>query len=87
MSVLAPDVGMTGVTALVVSEQGQVLRRGYPGVPAALSRTRLVEHEPEEIWQAVLAATRTALGGATSKDGRRCCGSTSWDDASASAFC
>lgn len=27
MSVLAPDIGTTGVTALVVSEQGQVLRR------------------------------------------------------------
>ena len=71
MSVLALDVGTTGVTALVVSEQGQVLRRGYqqsrstPPNPA-------VSHEPEEIWQAVLAATRTTLcDRAGSHSGRR----------------
>ena len=31
MSVLALDVGTTGVTALVVSESGEVLRRGLGG--------------------------------------------------------
>ena len=87
MSVLAPDAGTTGVTALVVSEQGQVPRRGDQEFPQHSTEPGWVEHEPEEIWQAVLAATRTTLGGATSQDGRTSCGSTSWDDASASAVC
>ncbi len=61
MSVLALDVGTTGVTALVVSEAGAVLSRGYQEFPQHFPRPGWVEHEPEEIWQAVLASTRAAL--------------------------
>lgn len=61
MSVLALDVGTTGVTALVVSESGAVLSRGYEEFPQHFPRPGWVEHEPEEIWQATLAAARTAL--------------------------
>ncbi len=61
MSVLALDVGTTGVTALVVSETGAVLSRGYEEFPQHFPRPGWVEHEPEEIWQATLAAARTAL--------------------------
>ncbi len=68
MSVLALDVGTTGVTALVVSEAGAVLRRGYQEFPQHFPRPGWVEHEPEEIWQAVLAATRAALAGAPAGD-------------------
>ena len=60
MSVLALDVGTTGVTALVVSEDGAVLRRGYQEFPQHFPQAGWVEHEPEEIWQAVLAAARGA---------------------------
>ena len=63
MSVLALDVGTTGVTALVVSETGAVLRRGYQEFPQHFPRPGWVEHEPEEIWQATLAAARTAQAG------------------------
>ncbi len=72
MSVLALDVGTTGVTALVVSEQGQVLRRGQQEFLQHSTELGWVEHEPEEIWQAVLAATRTTLcDRAGSHSGRR----------------
>ena len=60
MSVLAIDGGTTGVTALVVSEDGRVLRRGYQEFPQHFPRPGWVEHEPEEIWQAVLAAAQAA---------------------------
>ncbi len=75
MSVLALDVGTTGVTALVVSEDGSVLRRGYQEFPQHFPRPGWVEHEPEEIWQAVLSATRTAMAGEPSH-GITCLGVT-----------
>ena len=91
MSVLALDVGTTGVTALVVSEQGAVLRRGYQEFPQHFPQPGWVEHEPEEIWQAVLAATRGALGGPAA-EGVTCVGVTTqretavlWDRASLAA--
>ena len=62
MSVLAIDAGTTGVTALVVGEDGRVLSRGYQEFPQHFPQPGWVEHEPEEIWQAVLSACRTALG-------------------------
>ncbi len=61
MSVLAVDVGTTGVTALVVGVDGAVDARGYQEFPQHFPAAGWVEHEPEEIWQAVLAASRTAL--------------------------
>ena len=61
MSVLAIDCGTTGVTALVVSEDGSVLSRGYQEFAQHFPEPGWVEHEPEEIWVAVLSACRTAL--------------------------
>ncbi len=61
MSVLAVDVGTTGVTSLLVGRDGSVLSRGYQEFTQHFPHEGWVEHEPEEIWQAVLAATRTAL--------------------------
>ncbi len=63
MSVLAIDAGTTGVTALVVGEDGAVRSRGYQEFPQHFPRPGEVEHEPEEIWQAVLAACRAAVRG------------------------
>jgi glycerol kinase len=60
VSVLSLDVGTTGVTALVVGEDGSVLRRGYQEFPQHFPRPGWVEHEPEEIWQAVLGAAKAA---------------------------
>ena len=61
MSVLAVDVGTTGVTALVVGVDGAVLARGYQEFTQHFPQAGWVEHEPEEIWQATLAACRAAL--------------------------
>ena len=63
MSILAIDAGTTGVTAIVVGESGRVLSRGYQEFPQHFPQPGWVEHEPEEIWQAVLASARTALRG------------------------
>jgi glycerol kinase len=75
MSVLALDVGTTGVTALVVAEDGGVLTRGYQEFPQHFPEPGWVEHEPEEIWQAVLAAARAALAG-TGRSAVSCVGVT-----------
>ncbi|GAB3447157.1 glycerol kinase GlpK [Streptomonospora sediminis] len=63
MSVLALDAGTTGVTALVVDENGGVLSRGYQEFAQHYPESGWVEHIPEEIWQATLAACQSALDG------------------------
>ncbi|TFV59301.1 glycerol kinase GlpK [Geodermatophilus sp. DF01-2] len=63
MPVLAIDAGTTGVTALVVGEDGTVLARGYREFAQLFPRPGWVEHEPEDIWTATLAACRQALAG------------------------
>ncbi len=67
MAVLALDIGTTGVTALVVSSDGAVLGRGYQEFGQHFPQPGWVEHEPEEIWQAVLAASRAGLAAAPSE--------------------
>ena len=61
MSVLAIDAGTTGVTALVVTEDGRVAVKGYQEFAQHFPQAGWVEHSPEEIWQATLEATRSAL--------------------------
>jgi glycerol kinase len=61
MGVLAIDAGTTGVTALVVGEDGGVLARGHREFPQLFPRPGWVEHEPEDIWTAALSACRQAL--------------------------
>ena len=61
MSVLAIDAGTTGVTALVVTEAGLVASRGYQEFRQYFPQPGWVEHLPEDIWQATLAACRQAL--------------------------
>ena len=64
-TVLAIDAGTTGVTALVVGEDGRVLSRGYQEFAQHFPQPGWVEHEPEEIWVSVLQACRLALDGQT----------------------
>ena len=61
MAILAIDAGTTGVTALVVSDTGAVLSRGYREFLQYFPEPGFVEHEPEEIWQATLAAATDAI--------------------------
>ncbi|HEV7209572.1 MAG TPA: glycerol kinase [Mycobacteriales bacterium] len=66
MSVLALDAGTTGVTALAVEVDGSVSARGYREFPQHFPRPGWVEHDPEEIWTALLAAAGEAVAGAAS---------------------
>ncbi len=61
MSILAIDAGTTGVTALVVSASGEIVARGYQEFEQHFPTPGWVEHQPEQIWQATLAAVNTAL--------------------------
>ena len=61
MSVLAIDAGTTGVTAVVVTEDGTIAAKGYQEFAQHFPQPGWVEHAPEEIWQATLEATRHAL--------------------------
>jgi glycerol kinase len=61
MAILAIDAGTTGVTVQVVSTKGKVLARGYREFLQYFPEPGLVEHEPEEIWQATLAAATEAI--------------------------
>ncbi|MGH3713605.1 MAG: FGGY family carbohydrate kinase [Micromonosporaceae bacterium] len=61
MTVLAIDAGTTGVTGLVVTADGAIAARGYQEFPQHFPQPGWVEHEPEEIWVATLAACRQAL--------------------------
>jgi glycerol kinase len=63
VSVLAIDAGTTGVTAVVVREDGSIAAKGYQEFRQHFPRPGWVEHAPEEIWQATLEACRDALEG------------------------
>lgn len=66
MSVLAIDAGTTGVTALIVTEEGTLAGRGYQEFRQYFPQPGWVEHLPEGIWQATLAACAQALDAAGS---------------------
>jgi glycerol kinase len=59
--ILAIDQGTTGTTCLVVDEELAVRGRAYVELPQHFPRPGWVEHDPEEIWQGVLAAAEAAL--------------------------
>lgn len=65
--VLAIDQGTTGSTALLVGRRGDVRGRGYAELPQRYPRPGWVEHDPEAIWNSVLAAIRAALRDAGAK--------------------
>jgi glycerol kinase len=66
MSVLAIDAGTTGVTALIVTDEGTLAGRGYQEFRQFFPQPGWVEHLPEGIWQATLAACSQALAAAGS---------------------
>ena len=51
--ILAIDSGTTGVTAIAVSDQGEIIARGYQEFPQHFPQPGWVEHNLEEIWSAV----------------------------------
>ncbi|HXY69088.1 MAG TPA: glycerol kinase GlpK [Gemmatimonadales bacterium] len=62
--VLALDQGTTGSTALVVDGRTHVLGRGYREIPQHYPEPGWVEHDPEDLWTATLAAAKDALAAA-----------------------
>jgi glycerol kinase len=66
MNVLAIDAGTTGVTALIVADEGTVAGRGYQEFRQFFPQPGWVEHLPEGIWQATLAACTQAIRSAGS---------------------
>jgi len=61
-AVLALDQGTTGSTALLIGADGAVRGRGYREIGQHYPRPGWVEHDPQEIWEATVAAARDALG-------------------------
>src|SRR5215208_5590899 len=59
--ILAIDQGTTGTTCLVVEGDLRVAGRGYAELEQHFPRPGWVEHDPEQIWETVLAAAEAAL--------------------------
>jgi len=59
--VLAIDAGTTGVRGFVVDERGAFLGSGYREFPQHFPRPGWVEHDPAEVWDALVAACAQAL--------------------------
>ena len=62
-AVLSIDEGTTGVTCLVVAEDGRVLARAYREITQHFPQPGWVEHDAEEIFQRTVDAAREALAG------------------------
>ena len=62
--VLAIDQGTTSSRAIIFNSGGAVLGMGQNEFPQHFPQSGWVEHDPEEIWQSVLAACRDALAAA-----------------------
>jgi glycerol kinase len=62
--ILAIDQGTTGTTCLVLDGDLSVAGRAYRELPQYFPRPGWVEHDPEEIWDSVVAAAGNALADA-----------------------
>jgi glycerol kinase len=58
---LAIDQGTTGTTVLAIDETLAVVGRGYAEFAQHFPQPGWVEHEPDEIWASVAAATRECM--------------------------
>jgi glycerol kinase len=61
MAILSIDAGTTGISVLVVNHAGKAIARGYQEFEQHFPQPGWVEHRPEQIWQATLAALKQAL--------------------------
>jgi len=59
--ILAIDSGTTGVTAIAVSDQGEIIARGYQEFPQHFPQPGWVEHNLEEIWSAVQSSVQQVI--------------------------
>ena len=58
---LGIDQGTTGVTALLCDTNFAPVARGYCEIAQYYPESGWVEHDPEDIWQAVKKATAEAI--------------------------
>ncbi len=65
--VLAIDEGTTGVTCLMIGEDGHVAGRGYREVPQHFPQPGWVEHDGLELLDCVRASARDAIGAAAAE--------------------
>lgn len=63
-AVLAIDQGTTGSTALVISQQGEILGRAYCELEQHYPQPGWVEHDAEEIWRISRKVMNEAVAGA-----------------------
>ncbi|NOT35700.1 MAG: glycerol kinase GlpK [Candidatus Eisenbacteria bacterium] len=59
--ILAIDQGTTGTTALAIDARGAIRGRGYAELPQHFPKPGWVEHDADQIWRSVLAATSRAI--------------------------
>src|SRR4029079_18841485 len=62
--ILAIDEGTTGVTCLVIAEDGRVVGRGYREIPQYFPKPGWVEHDAMEMLACVLSAAKHAIDAA-----------------------
>ena len=65
--VLALDEGTTGATAVAVGTDGEIKGKGYREITQHFPQPGWVEHDADEIWEAVLATAREALEAANAR--------------------
>ncbi len=67
--VLAVDAGTTGVTALLIDHQSNILAKGYQDFDQHFPQPGWVEHDLDEIWSATCSAVSKVLSGLPDKSG------------------
>jgi glycerol kinase len=65
--VLAIDAGTTGVTCLMVRDDGSIAGRAYREVEQFFPKPGWVEHDPDQIFDAVVSASREAIEKSSAK--------------------
>ena len=65
--VLALDEGTTGATAVAVGTDGEIKGKGYREITQHFPQPGWVEHDADEIWEAVLATATEALEAANAR--------------------
>ena len=61
--VIAIDAGTTGVRSLAVAEDGRLVGSSYREFPQYFPRPGWVEHDPDQIWDAVAATLAEVVAG------------------------
>jgi glycerol kinase len=59
--ILAIDAGTTGVTAVLVDQQGKITKRGYSEFQQHYPQPGFVEHDLNQIWDATLKAVSEVI--------------------------